>query len=100
MSSTSKKASNKDRRSRKAPAVATSRRVVIEFPEALYQETEKAVAELETNRSSLIREAVETYLQALYNRNLERELIEGYIANSQQARDASEAFAHVDTDIH
>ena len=80
------------------PAVATaaSRKVVVDFPAPLFRETERAVAEIGTNRSKLIRRAVEQYLEALQRKRLEQELAAGYVANSATDRRIAEEFSTVD----
>ena len=80
------------------PAAAV-RRVVVEFPVPLLNRAEEVLPELAINRSELIRNAVERYLDALQRAKLERELAEGYIANAAQARSLCEEFAYVDGDI-
>ena len=81
------------------PATAAVKRVVVDFPAPLLNRTERVVAELGTNRSQLIRMAVEQYLEFLQKAKLEQALIEGYTANAIQARTACEELAHVDSDI-
>jgi metal-responsive CopG/Arc/MetJ family transcriptional regulator len=81
------------------PTAAAVRRVVVDFPSPLLSRTERAVAELHTNRSALIRVAVEKYLEFLQKAKLEQALAEGYAANAAQARKSCEEFAHVDSDV-
>lgn len=78
---------------------ATVKRIVVDFPTPLLARAERAVAELATNRSELIRMAVEQYLELLQKAKLERELAEGYMANAAQARQASEELASMDADL-
>ena len=66
------------------------RRVVVDFPESLYRETERAIAEMQTNRSNFIRLAVERFIENRKRRELERELAEGYMANSGQLREVEQ----------
>jgi metal-responsive CopG/Arc/MetJ family transcriptional regulator len=77
---------------------STSRKIIVEFPHALYLETQKAVQELSMKRSAFIREAVREYLHRLARRKLARELAEGYRANAALNRQISEEFIHVDAD--
>ena len=77
-------------------ATAASRKVVVDFPAPLFRETERVVAEIGTNRSNLIRCAVEQYLEALQRKKLEQELAAGYAANSALDRKIAEDFAAVD----
>lgn len=80
------------------PAAAV-KRVVVEFPAPLFDRAERVLSELAINRSELIRNAVERYLEALQQAKLEQELAEGYIANAAQARSLCEEFGYVDGDI-
>jgi len=62
-------------KNRRRPAATrhTGHKVAADFPEALFQEAQRAAAE--------------------------RELIEGYTANADYARRIAEEFAHVDSDL-
>ncbi|MGB9458216.1 MAG: hypothetical protein WCB12_19360 [Bryobacteraceae bacterium] len=75
------------------------KRVVVDFPTPLLTRADRVVAELETNRSELIRMAVEQLLESLQKAKLEQALAEGYTANAAQARQGSEEFAYVDSDV-
>jgi metal-responsive CopG/Arc/MetJ family transcriptional regulator len=75
-----------------------TRKIIVEFPDALYLETQKAVQELSMKRSAFIRDAVREYLHRLARRKLARELAEGYRANAALNRQISEDFIHVDAD--
>ena len=81
------------------PTGAAVKRVVVDFPTSLLTRAERGIAELDTNRSALIRIAVEKYLDLLQEAKLEQALVEGYVANAAQARQSCEEFAHVDSDI-
>jgi metal-responsive CopG/Arc/MetJ family transcriptional regulator len=76
-----------------------ARKIVIDFPAALFQETERAVQELSTNRSVLIRSAVEMYLRVRQREKLERQIAESSAANAEFDRQLVEDFAHVDAEI-
>jgi len=78
-------------------ARATSK-VIVEFPADLLERAERAASELATNRSRLIRLAVEQFLQALQRRELERQLAEGYRANAALDREICREFAGVDAE--
>ena len=84
------------RRNLPSAATAASRKVVVEFPAPLFRETERVAAEIGTNRSKLIRRAVEQYLEALQRKRLEQELAAGYVANSALDRGIAEEFSAVD----
>ena len=80
------------------PKPSTTRKIIVEFPDALYLETQRAIQELSMKRSVFIREAVREHLHRLARRKLERELAEGYRANAALNRQISEEFIHVDAD--
>jgi metal-responsive CopG/Arc/MetJ family transcriptional regulator len=80
------------------PRRSSTRKIIVDFPDALYLETQKAVQELSMKRSAFIREAVREHLHRLARRKLERELAEGYRANAALNRQISEDFIHVDAD--
>lgn len=81
------------------PAAPPVKRVVVDFPTPLLTRAERAVTELGTNRSELIRMAVEQFLESLQKVKLEQSLAEGYTANAAQARQVSEEFAYVDSGV-
>jgi len=83
----------------KALAHRAGRKVIVELPASLYAETEKAMAQLSTNRSSLIRSALQEYLDKLRKKELESELAEGYVANASQARQTAKTFSHIDSEL-
>jgi len=78
--------------------VSASRKIIVDFRGALYEETQKAVQELSIKRSVLIRKAISEYLHRMARRKLARELVEGYRANAALNREVSEDFVHVDAD--
>ncbi|HEY9140720.1 MAG TPA: hypothetical protein VIN93_07500 [Bryobacteraceae bacterium] len=81
------------------PATSAVKRVVVDFPTPLLTRADRVVAELEMNRSELIRMAVEQLLESLQKAKLEQALAEGYTANAAQARQVSEELACVDSDV-
>jgi len=83
----------------KALAHRAGRKVIVELPASLYAETEKATAQLSINRSTLIRSALQEYLDKWRKVELESELAEGYIANASQARQTAEAFSQIDSEL-
>jgi metal-responsive CopG/Arc/MetJ family transcriptional regulator len=76
-----------------------ARKIAIDFPAPLFQETERAVHELSMNRSTLIRSAVEMYLRVWRREKLERQIAESFSANAEFDRQLVEDFAHVDAGI-
>ena len=90
--------SAKDRARRRKHKVRTAaarpqRKIVVDFPESLYNDTESTVAELSTSRSDLIRLAVREFIARRRQEKLERELIAGYTANAAMAREVAEQLA-------
>ena len=78
--------------------VAATKKVIVDFPESLYQETVAAAHELSTSRSRFVRSAVEHYLKILRRRKLERSLIEFYKSNADLDRQITADFAFVDSE--
>ncbi len=97
----------KTRRTRRHRVLATaakqasesSVKIAIDFPAPLFHETEQAVHELSTTRSSLIRTAVEVFLRARQREKLEREIAESLSANAESDRQLMNEFKHVDADV-
>lgn len=75
-----------------------SKRVIVEFPEALLKETEQTASRLGVSRSKLIRSAVGRFLRQVKKQDLRRRLIEGYSANALFDHKISEEFAHIDSE--
>ena len=71
-------------------------RVLVEFPSSLLERADQAAAQLEKNRSELIRTAVEQLLEAMKKEKFELELAAAYVANSPMNLSLLEEFAHVD----
>jgi metal-responsive CopG/Arc/MetJ family transcriptional regulator len=83
-------------RRRKPKAAVRSHKIVVDFPEPLFRETESVVAELSTSRSRFIRLAVEEYIRERRQKRLQEQLIEGYTANANAARGIAEELAQFD----
>lgn len=77
---------------------AATKKVIVDFPKSLFEETEAAVRELSTNRSRFVRSAVEQYLKILRRRKLEQSLIEFYQSNADLDRQIAADFAFVDAE--
>lgn len=77
-------------------AATVARRVAVDLPEPLFRRVEHAAQELSVNRSELIRQGIERFLEELHRARLERELAEGYIANAKLDRAIAEEFSAVD----
>jgi len=78
------------------PARGKKARVLIEFPTALLQRADAAARKLETNRSGVIRTAVEDFLQGMEAESFTRDLAAGYAANAEMARALAKEFDAVD----
>lgn len=74
------------------------RKVIVEFPSELLERTEAAAQHLSTNRSKVIRSAVEQFLSRLERSEFEQQLIEGYQANGEVDRRIAAEFIHIDTE--
>lgn len=97
MSGVSNRKTRRYRKGGSMPSTGT-KRVIVEFPNPLLQETEQVASRLEINRSNLIRSAVEQFLERVKADDLRRRLIEGYTANAPLDRQISEDFAAIDSE--
>jgi metal-responsive CopG/Arc/MetJ family transcriptional regulator len=75
---------------------SSTRKVLVEFPEELLERAQVVADEQATDRSKLIRTAVEKYVRTIERQKLERDLAEAYKANSELALKISEEFNAVD----
>ena len=73
-----------------------SRKIIIEFPELLLEKAEAAANEESTDRSKLIRAAVESYLAQREQLKIADELAEAYQVNGDLALALCGEFTHVD----
>jgi metal-responsive CopG/Arc/MetJ family transcriptional regulator len=91
------RSTNRAKRSPKLGSIRAGRqRILIEFPSSLLERADEAAAQLEKNRSELIRTAVEKLLDGIEREKFEAELAAAYVANSARNLDLLEEFAHVD----
>jgi predicted transcriptional regulator len=84
---------------RRSPAgvrAASKERVLIEFPSALLDRADQAARGIDTNRSGLIRNAVERLLDEMESQKLEQELARAYAANAGMNRALAHEFGEVD----
>jgi len=86
------------RKERRLGTASATRKVIVEFSETLLKETEEAASQLSTDRSKLIRSAVESYLARLKKEELEEALAEGYRTHAELDRHIAEEFAHLDNE--
>ena len=75
---------------------SSTRKILIEFPEELLERAQVLADEQATDRSKLIRTAVEKYVRMIERQRLERELAEAYEANSELALEVTREFGAVD----
>jgi metal-responsive CopG/Arc/MetJ family transcriptional regulator len=88
----------KSRKEKRLGTASGTRKVIVEFSETLLKETEEAASQLSTDRSKLIRSAVESYLERLKKTELEEALAEGYRTHGELDRQIAEEFAYSDTE--
>jgi metal-responsive CopG/Arc/MetJ family transcriptional regulator len=81
-------------------ASSSTKKVIVEFPEELLKQAERVASELSTDRSKLIRSAVETFLEDRARMQLEEELGEGYRSFAALDREIAKEFAYVDLEDH
>ena len=79
-------------------AHSATKKVIVEFPTDLLQRAELAATEMSTDRSKLIRRALEEFVNETEKRRIEQELAEGYAANDEANRRICNEFAHVDSE--
>jgi CopG family transcriptional regulator / antitoxin EndoAI len=77
-----------------------NKKVMVEFPEELLKQAEKAASELSTDRSKLIRSAVETFLEERAITQLEAELAEGYRNFAALDLAIAKEFEYIDSEDH
>lgn len=78
------------------PHDRSKERVLIEFPTTLLKRADEAARNLETNRSGLIRSAVERLLDEMEAKEYEQELAKAYAANVEMNRALVAEFSEVD----
>jgi len=86
------------RKERRLSTASATKKVIVEFSETLLKQTEEAASQLSTDRSKLIRSAVESYLEGLKKTELEEALAEGYRTHAELDRQIAEEFAYSDTE--
>ena len=79
-------------------ANSATKKVIVEFPADLLQRAELAASQMSTDRSKLIRCAVEVFVNKSEKQRIEQELAEGYTANDEANRRIYREFAHVDSE--
>ncbi|MSV27145.1 MAG: hypothetical protein EXQ52_00110 [Bryobacterales bacterium] len=75
-----------------------TKKVIVQFPATLLERAEALADSLHTDRSKLIRAALEEKVERLEREQLEATLREGYLANADLLMKTSAAFEDVVTD--
>ena len=88
----------KDSKGKGMGAAVRTKKVISDFPIALYQETDRAAAELKMSRSGIIRRAVEDMLKARKRNKLRAEIAEYFENNRELERRVMDDFRHVDAE--
>lgn len=70
----------------------STKRVMFTLPSSLLEQVDEEVEKLETNRSSLIREALEGFMADRRRRELREALKEGYLYRAQESLELAEEF--------
>ena len=83
-----------------APAPTGTKKVIVEFPEDLLNQAERVASELCTDRSKLIRSAVEAFLEKRARMQFEEELAEAYRTFAVLDREVAKDFAYLDLEDH
>ena len=80
------------------PAEGTMQRVMITIPPGLLAQLNEAATKANQNRSRLIRDALERYLDELRRQELRESLKEGYVVHAARDLRIAEEFAAADYD--
>lgn len=76
-----------------------AKKVTLDIPSKLYNETQQAVNEMKITTSTFIRKAIEAYLASLERAKLETELAAGYRATASLSNQVHQDFKFVDFEI-
>lgn len=82
-----------------AATFVKKKKLVVDVPKALFDETEIATQELHTTTSDVVRKALEQYLLDRRQKKLEQELEAGYLANATLARKINDEWSGADAEI-
>jgi hypothetical protein len=89
------------RRNKRKPAPSTAprtKKVMADFPIALYKETEAVAAELKMSRSGILRKAMEELLKARRTQKLKADIAAYFDEHDQLERELMEDFKYVDSE--
>lgn len=76
-----------------------AKRVMFVLPPALLEQVDKVVSKQKTNRSRLIRQALEQFLEEQQRQELRELLKEGYLIHAERDRSIAEEFAYPDYEV-
>jgi len=79
-------------------AAVKTKKILVEFPEDLLQETQQAADQLATDRSKVIRRAVRFYLEKRKDARMAQALAEGYQSFADLDRRVVAEFDGVDSE--
>src|SRR5690242_18510538 len=88
----------KSRQERSLGTATATKEVIVQFSGTLLKATEQAASQRSTDRSKLIRSAVESYLEHLKKAELDQALAEGYRTHGELDRQIAEEFAYSDNE--
>lgn len=77
----------------------STKRVMFTLPSGLLERVDEEVKKLETNRSNLIREALEYFLEERRRHELRELLKEGYLYHAERDQRICEEFAYSDYEV-
>jgi metal-responsive CopG/Arc/MetJ family transcriptional regulator len=80
------------------PTTSARKKITVDIPQSLYKRTAEVLQERHISTSELVREAMEQYLDAIWQKKLADQLAEGYIANAELDRQICEEFAFADAE--
>jgi metal-responsive CopG/Arc/MetJ family transcriptional regulator len=79
-------------------ATARAKKITVDIPRSLYEETEEVIHERHITTSMFVRDAMERYLKSINRKKLERQLEEGYVANAALGDQIHNEFEFVDAE--
>ena len=77
----------------------STKRVMFTLPSNLLEQVDEEVERLETNRSNLIREALERFLEERRRHELREMLKEGYLYRAQESLELAEEFYAAEQEV-
>jgi hypothetical protein len=86
------------RRTRATAASPRTKKVIADFPLALFRETDEAASELNLSRSGIIRRAMEELLRKRRRGKLRSEIDDYFDTHAESEQRVMQDFQHVDSD--